>query len=308
MSKAILIIGATGNQGGAVLRAFLDNPSFSPETYTIYAVTRNPSSRSAKALAAKSPAIKLVTGDLNDVPAIFQSLPSSPWGVFSVQPRGKEEITQGKAIVDEAVKAGVAHFVYTSVDRGGPASDTTPTDVPHFRSKHEIEQHLREAAAKPSVNMTYTILRPVFFLDNLEGGFVGKVIATAWRDHIPAEKKMQVIAASDIGWFGASAFLSSSSPDYRNAAISLAGDNLTYSEADRTYQKETGQAIPTSFGFIASSLVSMVKGVGLMFTFMRTQEVGADIARLRQMNPELKTMQSWAAGLPLAKKFRDGKN
>lgn len=301
MSKAILVIGATGNQGGAVLRALLDNPSFSPETYSIYAVTRNPSSPSATALAAKSPAIKLVTGDLNDVPAIFQSLPSKPWGVFSVQPRGKEEITQGKAIVDEAVKAGVSHFVYTSVDRGGPASDTTPTDVPHFKSKHEIEQYLRDAVARSSGNMTYTILRPCFFLDNLEGGFVGKVIATAWKDHIPSDKKMQVIAASDIGWFGASAFLHSSAPDYRNAAISLAGDDLTYGEANQIYQKETGQPIPTSYGFIATSLVSMVKGVRLMFKFMRTQEVGADIARLRTMNPELKTMQSWAAGLSLAK-------
>lgn len=301
MSKAILIIGATGNQGGAVLRALLDNPSFSPETYSIYAVTRNTSSPSATALAAKSSAIKLVTGDLNDVPAIFQSLPSKPWGVFSVQPRGKEEITQGKAIVDEAVKAGVSHFVYTSVDRGGPASDTTPTDVPHFKSKHEIEQYLRDAVARSSGNMTYTILRPCFFLDNLEGGFVGKVIATAWKDHIPSDKKMQVIAASDIGWFGASAFLNSSAPDYRNAAISLAGDDLTYGEANQIYQKETGQPIPTSYGFIATSLVSMVKGVRLMFKFMRTQEVGADIARLRTMNPELKTMQSWAAGLSLAK-------
>lgn len=301
MSKAILVIGATGNQGGAVLRALLDNPSFSPETYSIYAVTRNPSSPSATALAARSPAIKLVTGDLNDVPAIFQSLPSKPWGVFSVQPRGKEEITQGKAIVDEAVKAGVSHFVYTSVDRGGPASDTTPTDVPHFKSKHEIEQYLRDAVARSSGNMTYTILRPCFFLDNLEGGFVGKVIATAWKDHIPSDKKMQVIAASDIGWFGASAFLHSSTPDYRNAAISLAGDDLTYGEANQIYQKETGQPIPTSYGFIATSLVSMVKGVRLMFKFMRTQEVGADIARLRTMNPELKTMQSWAAGLSVAK-------
>lgn len=284
-----------------MLRALLDNPSFSPDAYSIYAVTRNPSSASATALAAKSPAVMLVAGDLNDVPALFRALPSKPWGVFSVQPRGKEEITQGKAIVDEAVKAGVEHFVYTSVDRGGPASDTTPTDVPHFRSKHEIEHHLRDAAAKSPARMTYTILRPCFFLDNLEGGFVGKVIATAWKDHIPSDKKMQVIAASDIGWFGATAFLRSSSPDYRNAALSLAGDNLTYGEANQIYQNETGQPIPTSYGFIASSLVGMVKGVRLMFKFMRTQEVGADIAKLRTMNPELKTMQSWAAGLSSAK-------
>ncbi len=296
MSKAILIIGATGNQGGALISALITNPAFSPETYTIYAVTRNPSSPSASALAAKSPAIKLIAGDINNVPAMFESLPSKPWGVFSVQPRGKDEIPQGKAVVDAALKAGVEHFVYTSVDRGGQSSDTTPTNVPHFKSKYEIEKYLLDAVARSAGKMTYTILRPVFFLDNLEGGFVGKVIATAWRDHLPSTKKMQVIAASDIGWFGASAFLHSSSADYGNAALSIAGDELTFNEANEIFQQETGQPIPTSYGFIASSLVNLVKGVRLMFRYMRTDGTGCDVQKCRAMNPDMKTMRTWAAG------------
>lgn len=312
MSKPILILGATGNQGRAVIQAFLSSPAFSPELYTLYCVTRNPSSPSASSLASRSPAIQLVAGDINNVPAIFEALPAVAkplWGVFSVQPRSKEpvEIAQGKAVVDEALNAGVQHFVYASVDRGGKEkSDETPTEVPHFRSKYEIEKYLLSAVAKSDRKITYTILRPVFFLDNLEGGFVGKVIATAWRDHLPANKKMQVIAASDIGFFGASAFLKYSNPQYRNQAISIAGDELTFDQANKIFQEETGQPIPTSYGFIASSLVNLVKGIRLMFKFMRNEGTGCDLETCKAMNPELKSMRAWAAGSSFAKNKQQG--
>lgn len=83
----------------------------------------------------------------------------------------KEE-QQGKALVDEALKAGVKRFVYTSVDRGGDErSWQNETDVPHFRSKHRIEWHLREEAEKKGGEMTWAVLRPVAFMDNIQPGF-----------------------------------------------------------------------------------------------------------------------------------------
>lgn len=84
MSKAVLIIGATGKQGGAVVNALLPSSDF-----TILAVTRNTASSSAQKLAQKSPKIKLVQGDLNDPTTIFKNakeVTDKPiWGVFSVQ-------------------------------------------------------------------------------------------------------------------------------------------------------------------------------------------------------------------------------
>jgi uncharacterized protein YbjT (DUF2867 family) len=68
--RAILITGATGKQGGAVIDALLALPS-SNANFTILAVTRNTESGGAKKLAAKSSSIKLVHGDLDDVPSIF---------------------------------------------------------------------------------------------------------------------------------------------------------------------------------------------------------------------------------------------
>lgn len=162
MSKTILITGATGKQGGAVLKALTNNPSF-----TLLAVTRNANGEGAKKMIAKGSNIKVVEGNLDDVPALFKSaadIAKAPlWGVYSVQlSQGtgvthEGEITQGKAMVDEAVKAGVKHFVYSSVERGGDeASWNTPTPVPHFQSKYEIEHYLRDHAG----SMGWTILRP----------------------------------------------------------------------------------------------------------------------------------------------------
>jgi uncharacterized protein YbjT (DUF2867 family) len=85
--KAVLITGATGKQGGSVIRSLVARNA----PFEILAVTRNPQSASAQRLAKLSQNIKLVEGDLNKPSSIFQnaqSVTESPiWGVFSVQVR-----------------------------------------------------------------------------------------------------------------------------------------------------------------------------------------------------------------------------
>jgi len=162
MSKAILVTGATGKQGGSVIDALANNSAF-----TLLAVTRNTSGGSAQKLASKASNIKLVQGDMDDVPALFKNaaeVAKAPlWGVYSLQiSQGKGvtsegEIRQGNAMIDEAVKTGVKHFVYSSVERGGDeASWNNKTPIPHFQTKWEIEHHLKDNAGQ----MGWTILRP----------------------------------------------------------------------------------------------------------------------------------------------------
>lgn len=170
MPKSILITGATGKQGGAVVDALL--ASSDAKSFELLAVTRNPESGSAKKLEERG--VKLVKGDLNDVSSIFAEAAkatSDPiWGVFSVQnPMGSKgglsEEEQGKALVDAALEHGVKMFVYTSVDRGGDKSFDTPTPIPHFISKHNIEHYLVDKAGAKGEKMQWTILRPTAFLD-----------------------------------------------------------------------------------------------------------------------------------------------
>lgn len=87
MVYPILVTGATGKQGSSVINALLAAKT----QFQILALTRNVSSPSAKALAAKSSNVILVEGNLDDADSIFrnaQKVTSLPiWGVFSVQVR-----------------------------------------------------------------------------------------------------------------------------------------------------------------------------------------------------------------------------
>ena len=180
MAKNLLITGATGKQGGAVISALL--ASRAAEDFVIYAVTRDPSSAAAKSLASNA-SVKIIQGNLDAPVALFQSAGVPIWGVFSVQiPMGSgqspaTEQRQGIELVDAAVSHGsVKQFVYASADRGGPRSASDPTNIPHFISKYNIEKHLEEQAKR--VDMSYTILRPVAFMENLTDNFAGKSVAT----------------------------------------------------------------------------------------------------------------------------------
>jgi hypothetical protein len=105
------------------------------------------------------------------------------------------EAQQGKAFFDAAQAAGVRHFVYTSVARGG----FVPTAVPHFASKHAIEAHIRTTAR----DTNWTVLQPVAFMDNLlAGGFQARAFFTSLKYYL-GQKPLQYIAAEDIGKFAA---------------------------------------------------------------------------------------------------------
>ncbi|OCK88613.1 nucleoside-diphosphate-sugar epimerase family protein [Cenococcum geophilum 1.58] len=184
--KPNLITGATGNQGSAVLSHLLALNAASPTSppFTLYALTRHPTSAAARALAPKSPTIHLIPGNLGNPAAVF-AIPEPLWGVYSVQlgigqTQAAEE-QQGKALVDAALAHGARHFVYSSTAR------------------------LAES-------------RPTGFFENMKPGFQGAVFAGVLRYNLPRGYKLGFISTDDIGWFAAQAFLRPEAPEYRNAS------------------------------------------------------------------------------------------
>ncbi|KIW05935.1 uncharacterized protein PV09_03127 [Verruconis gallopava] len=294
MSKNVLIFGATGQQGGSTVMALLESPQ--ADSFTILGVTRNASSASAKKLEARG--VKIVQGDMNDVPAIFAEAEKVAggkiWGVFAVQlpPVGSKNATaieeaHGKAVVDGALAHGVKHFVYTSVERGGDdKSYDNPTNVPHFISKHNIEHHLVDKAGD---KMGWTILRPVAFMNNLQPGWAGKIFPTAWK--IGLTRPLQLIAGSDIGHFGAQALIDPEK--YNHRGIGLAGDELTFEEGDRIFKEQFGYSMPLTFEFLIRLLFWFVPDVGLMFKWFESDGYAVDIGKLRAEHPGLKTWREF---------------
>ncbi|KAH8660170.1 hypothetical protein BX600DRAFT_383610 [Xylariales sp. PMI_506] len=295
MSRSILVTGATGKQGGSLIKALLAARA----DFQILAVTRDASSSGAQRLAAKSSNIQIIQGNLDDTDAIFKAAEikaaSRPiWGVFSVQTPAfnKEgptiEEKQGKALVDSALKHGVSHFVYSSVDRHGSRSLDNPTDIPHFISKHNIEHHL--ITKTKGSDMSWTILRPVAFMENFVPGFAGKIFPTAWR-LVVTSRPLQLVATEDIGVFAAKSF---AEPDrFNGQSISLAGDELTYAQMVEVFKRKTGQPPAETFGIFARLLLWLSKEMGTMFAFFEKEGYGADIAELKKIHPEIKDLGAW---------------
>ncbi|KAJ4116133.1 hypothetical protein NW768_011105 [Fusarium equiseti] len=297
MSRTLLITGATGKQGGSAVAALLAAQA----DFNILALTRDVSSPSAKKLAAKSPKITLLEGNLDDVDSIFANaskVTTSPiWGVFSVQTPAMNETgpiieeKQGKDLIDAALKNNVKHFVYSFVDRHGIKSIENPTNIPHFMSKHNIELHLLRRTT--GTDTSWTILRPVAFMENFDGGMVGKIFASCWKSVVKS-RPLQLIAAADIGAFAAKAFVDTHK--FAGKSISLAGDELTYDQMAAVFREKTGSEVPLAASILARLTLWLSKEMGTMFAFFEIEGYGANIEELRCMHPELKTLGTWLEG------------
>jgi uncharacterized protein YbjT (DUF2867 family) len=301
MSKSILIFGATGKQGGSVLRALIEHPAFTPTEYTILAVTRDPGSPGARRLAELSPAIKLVKGDIAKAEETFRDLPATQlWGVYTMTtPSAKNETRQGIAIAEAAADAGAHRFVFSSVDRGPAEDRNSSTDVPHFITKHDIEKVIYDLSNNGK--FTYTVIRPPFFLDNLQPGFFGKVLATIWRDHCP-KTPMAVVDTRDIGTLAAAALLEPDNPHYRNKALNIAGDRLTFGELDEKFKAKTGSPVPTTYSMFASLPLFLVADFAKMVKFWQEPGFAARPEESKQLLHHLIDVDEWLDGSQHSKK------
>ncbi|EME38900.1 hypothetical protein DOTSEDRAFT_180879 [Dothistroma septosporum NZE10] len=295
MSKNIIVTGATGKQGGALIEQLANNAEF-----TLIAITRNATGAGADKLKSKGSNIKVVQGDQNDCPALFEAAESQAsgpiWGVYSVQiaqghgpaSGSGDETKQGCDMIDEAVKAGVKHFVYSSVERGGDERswENPIPSVGHFATKHNVEQHLKKKAS----SMGWTILRPVAFFENLTPGFPAKVFMAAMQSTV-GEKRVQWISTKDIGFFAALAF--KKPQEWNHKAMGLAGDELNVNELCDKVRDNTKTTIYPTFWFLGGVLKYMVAEIGSMINWFGAEGYKADIAACKRVHPQMMDLETW---------------
>ncbi|RFU30945.1 hypothetical protein B7463_g5390, partial [Scytalidium lignicola] len=294
--KSIIVTGATGKQGSATIDALLsqlaENSDLGP--LRILAVTRDRTSRSAKALADK-PHVSIIEGDISDPNAIFDQATAGGhpvWGVFAVLINSDDEEKQGKALVTSSVARGVKHFVYASGDRGGPErSESDPTFVKNLAAKFNIEKHLQKLAATSPQDMTYTILRPVTFFENMTADIHGKGFARMW-EQMGSTKPLQLISTRDIGVFAAKSLLYPE--EYRNVGITLVGDELTQGAADVIFKEVVGHSMAMAPCPIGSAVKYFKKDtVGDLFRWFEEVGYGGNVAECRKAYPGLMDYQTW---------------
>ncbi|RAO71716.1 uncharacterized protein BHQ10_007728 [Talaromyces amestolkiae] len=296
-TRTILVTGATGKQGSALIDALLAADNTNTPIHII-AVTRDTTSGSAKALACR-PNVSVIAGDLADPDAIFDQASTisenqGVWGVFGVQINSPFEEQQGKALITTAAARGVGHFVYASGDRGGPQkSEADPTFVKNFAAKYAIEKHLQKlAAGNNKQGMTYSILRPVTFFENMTPDINGKGFARMW-EQMGSRKPLQLVSTRDIGRVAAMAFLDPGK--YRNVALTLVGDELTQSEAEVIFQEVTGGEHMPMIPCPVGSAVKFFKKdtVGDMFRWFEENGYGGDVGWCREEFSGMMDYRTW---------------
>ena len=276
--RTVLVTGATGRQGGAVIRYLL------PKGWRLRALVFKADNATVQRLTEQG--LDVVRGDLED-PASLERAVRGVYGVYSVQDfwsvGANREVKQGKNMADAARKAGVEHFVYSSV---GGAERSSGID--HWETKWVIENHIRK------LGLPATMIRPAAFMENyyieqVEIGILkGKLV-----DPIRADKPYQTIASSDIGAFVALAF--ERPREFIGEALEIAGSELTNPEAAQVFSRVLGK--PVKFQKLPMPVVRVLLGKEFhqMFRWFNQAGFKANIAELQRKYPEvhLQTLEEW---------------
>jgi uncharacterized protein YbjT (DUF2867 family) len=215
--KLIAVIGATGQQGGAVVRALQANGQF-----RVRALTRNPAKHSQLA-------DEVVLADLNR-PETLKAAFAGAHGVFLVTnfwEAGTDEHKQALAAIRAAKDAGVQHFIWSTLP-DVEAISRGKLDVPHFTEKAKIDRIVREAGFAH-----HTFVIAPFFYQNMLGAMAPQKQAdgtTGWT--LPLDPERRVIHMGDItelGYIVAGAF---AQPELAGHGeyLPLVGDFMSFNE------------------------------------------------------------------------------
>ena len=303
--KIIAVVGATGAQGGALVRAILahrDGP------FAARALTRKPESDKAKALAAEG--IEVVAADLDD-PATLERAFAGAYGGFCITNfwehfSPERELAQATNMARAAKTAELQHVVWSTLEdtrKWIPLSDDRmPTlggkyKVPHFDAKGEADQVFRD------LGVPTTFLLTSFYWENFIYFGVGPqrmpdgtLAITMAMD----QKKLPAIAVEDIGKCAYTLF--QRGREFIGKTVAIAGEHLSGTEMAAALTRALGREV--RYNAISADAYRGLgfpgaDDMGNMFQFNRDFNdyfAGVrDTAFARSLNPELQTFEQWLA-------------
>ena len=280
--KTVLVLGATGQQGGSAAAALAD------DGWRMRALVRDPSSPGAHTLSAAG--IETVRGDLADAASV-RAAAAGAYGVFSVLPSSgqfvygvsdADEVRFGKAVADAAKDGGVKHLVYSSSNAAG-----SKTGVGHFESKSRVEDYVQGLA------IDSTIIRPSTFMEILLMPDFG-VAQGRLTFFMKPDQAMQFIPVEDIGKIAAEIFADRAA--YRGQTFELAGDSVTGNDLAAKFSRAANRTI--SYRRFPDEVL---QDSDFLQRLARAVDEGplagaADIDGLRRMHPELLNFDAWLQG------------
>lgn len=303
--KVIAVVGATGAQGGGLVRAIVSDTGGG---FAARALTRHVNSDKAKELAKLG--AEVVAADVDDVESLKRAF-TGAYGAFCVtffweHFSPEREFAQAKNMAEAAKDTGIQHAIWSTLEdtrQWVPLSDgRMPTlmdkyKVPHFDAKGEANLVFTE------LGVPTTFLLTSFYWENLiyfgmgpKKGPDGKLAITFPM----GDKKLPGIAAEDIGKCAYTIF--KKSREFIGTTVGIAGEHLTGVQMAAALGKALGQEVRyndvppevyRSFGFPGA------EDLGNMFQFKRDfQHVFCGPRKVdvtRALNPSLQTFDMWLA-------------
>lgn len=303
--KIIAVVGATGAQGGGLVRAIQSDPSGG---FVARVLTRDVNSVRAKELAKLG--VDVVAADVDDAESLKRAFKGAYgaycvtffWAHFSPE----KERAEARAMAEAAKHAGLQHVIWSTLEdtrQWVPLDDDRmPTlmgqyKVPHFDAKGEANQFFTD------LGLPVTFLLTSFYWDNFiyfgmgpKKGPDGQFAIT-----LPmGDKKLPGIAAEDIGRCAYGIF--NQGPEFIGKTVGVAGEHLTGAQMAAALGRALGRdvrynTVPPEvyrgFDFPGA------EDLGNMFQFKHDFEeyyCGArDLAVARSLNPALQTFEQWLA-------------
>jgi uncharacterized protein YbjT (DUF2867 family) len=303
--KVIVVAGATGAQGGSLVRAIMGDMD---GEFTARALTRNVNSDKARELAKLG--AEVVAADFDSREMVIKAFQGAYgaycvtffWEHFSPE----KEIADAKTMAEAAKQAGIQHVIWSTLEdtrRWVPLNDgRMPTlmgkyKVPHFDAKGEADEIFRE------LKLPTTFLLTSFYWDNFiyfgmgpKKAPDGSLIIT-----LPmGDKKLPGIASEDIGKCAYGIFRKGK--ELIGKTVGIAGEHLTGSQMAASLSRALGKVVQynnvtpeiyRSFGFQGA------EDLGNMFQFNADFEkefCGArDLKLSRSLNPAIQTFDDWLA-------------
>jgi uncharacterized protein YbjT (DUF2867 family) len=303
--KIIAVFGATGAQGGGLVRAILNDPT---SEFSVRAITRDVNSDKAKALAKMG--AEVVAADVDDAASLNNALKGA-YGAFLItffweHFSPEKELQHAHSMADAAKANNLQHIVWSTLEdtrRFIPLhDDRMPTlkekyKVPHFDAKGEADEYFKK------LGLPVTYLLAAFYWENLiyfgagpKRGEDGKLSIT-----FPlGDAKMAGIGSEDIGKCAFGIF--KKGKELIGEAVGVAGEHLTINEMAKKLSKALGENVSynsvspdvyRSFGFPGAD------DLGNMFQFYADFEEyfegGRDVKLSKQLNPTLQSFDQWLA-------------
>ncbi|KAF2826950.1 NAD(P)-binding protein [Ophiobolus disseminans] len=165
MTKLITVFGATGNQGGSVVRAVLEHPVLSKE-WRVRGITRNKSRPDAMRLVGRG--VEMVEADLNSKDSILNAIQGSDavFGVTNYWEKASldHEVQQGHTLTSACLAASIPHLIWSSLPHVSKITHGKLHNLHHFDSKALVEEYI------VSVGQPATFVMPAYFMSNIPGG------------------------------------------------------------------------------------------------------------------------------------------